>query len=175
MKTILVYGDLMIDRTWIVTKPASTAQRHGDVIPKRREAPTRSDEFLGGAGTIATALAHFCSIDASVHLLCYSGPIENKTRGNVTLHQLPTSSDPITTIKFRVYIKAKNGKPKFKYRFDQDAPAPVLTGNLPDLPQLDSIILSDFNKGAVQPQIINALLTKYPNTPWLVDSKNASL
>jgi hypothetical protein len=178
MKSVLVYGDLMIDKTWVVQeKIEDSIQPHGDVVPLRRIAPGRLDESLGGAGTIAATLTHFCAPDVSVQLLCYSGLIENKILGDVTLHRLLTSGDPLTTIKFRIwtYRPDADEKPELKYRFDQDAPVPKLTGDLPDLPQLDLIIISDFKKGTVQPAIIDALLMRYPNTPLLVDSKNERL
>lgn len=179
MKNVLVYGDLMIDRSWIVSgRTESTAQSHADVTPMRRIDPSRLDDSLGGAGMTASAVAHLCSRYCKVHLLAASGPLDERVLGSVKLVQIPRHREyeSVTTTKFRIYNVNEKGLPVLRQRFDQDAPPPVITGELPNnLPPPAYLILSDFKKGAVQPLLLKKILAGYPDAEVFVDTKDKCL
>lgn len=56
-KQILVVGDIMVDRSWLV-QPSDTvtSQHHGGVSPLRLVDRRASTSMLGGAGTVARRL-----------------------------------------------------------------------------------------------------------------------
>jgi len=58
-RTILVVGDIMIDRTIVVDDLPlrSTTQAHANIVPLRMIAPRTRPDVLGGAGTVARAIA----------------------------------------------------------------------------------------------------------------------
>lgn len=179
MKNILVYGDVMVDRNWIVSgRTETTVQSHADVTPMRRIAPGRLDDSLGGAGLTAAAVAHLCARYCKVHLLAASGPIDSRVLGGVTLLQIPRHhmDESVTTTKLRIYNVNEKGLPVLRHRFDQDAPPPKSTFDLPSgLPSPSHLIVSDFKKGAVQPQLLAKMLSLFPDAEVLVDTKDSGL
>src|SRR6185295_17323709 len=111
-RTILVYGDLMVDRSWVVSgRISTTSQAHNDIPPLQRIAPERHPDRLGGAGLLASAIRHLCA-PAAVSLLCTSSTIDDRTLDGLTLHQLDVTETPTTTIKFRAYRLNTEGLPK---------------------------------------------------------------
>jgi hypothetical protein len=179
MKNVLVYGDVMVDRSWIVSgRTEMTVQAHADVIPMRRVAPGRLDDRLGGAGMAAAAVAHLCARYCRVHLLGASRPLDGRILGSVTPLQTPRQhiDDSVTTIKLRIYNVNEKGLPILRHRFDQDAPSPQLTGALPnDLLSPSHLIISDFKKGTVQPSLLKKLLYRFRDAEVLVDTKDSDL
>jgi sugar/nucleoside kinase (ribokinase family) len=179
MKNVLVYGDIMIDRNWIVSgRTETTVQRHADVMPMRRIASNRLDDSLGGAGMTAAAVAHLCARYCKVHLLGASAVIDSRVLGSVTPVQIPRRhfDESVTTTKLRIYNVNEKGLPVLRYRFDQDAPPPELTGELPNnLPSPSHLIISDFKKGAVQPPLLETILERFPDAEVFVDTKDSTL
>ncbi len=179
MKNVLIYGDVMIDRSWIVSgRTEATVQKHGDIPPFRRIAPERLDDSLGGAGTTASAISHLCARFCKAYLLATSGVIDGKVLNNVELIQIPRrqSDQPVTTIKMRIYTLDERGLPTLRHRFDQDGPAPDSTDKLPaNLPVPTYVIVSDFKKGAVRPALLNQLLDRFSGAEMLIDTKDSEL
>jgi hypothetical protein len=179
MKNVLVYGDVMIDRNWIVSgRTETTVQSHADVIPMRRIDPRRLDDSLGGAGMTASAVAHLCASYSKVHLLASSNEIDSRVLGGVTLLQIPRRhmDESVTTTKLRIYTFNEKGLPVLRNRFDQDAPPPDSTGKLPNkLPSPTHLIIADFKKGAIQPPLLQEMLNRFPDAEVFVDTKDSYL
>jgi sugar/nucleoside kinase (ribokinase family) len=179
MKNMLIYGDVMVDRNWIVSgRTEATAQKHADVPPMRRIAPQRLDDSLGGAGMTASAVAHLCARFCKAHLLAASGVIDTRVLGGVELIQIPRrhADQSVTTIKMRIYNINEKGLPTLRHRFDQDAPPPDATDELPaNLPSPSHLIVSDFSKGAVKRSLLRKLLERFPDAEIFVDTKNSAL
>src|SRR5947208_308422 len=57
-KTILVVGDLMIDRNWVVPSKSAlaTSQAHDDIFPRKLINPLWTTDLLGGMGFIVRSL-----------------------------------------------------------------------------------------------------------------------
>ena len=179
MKNVLVYGDVMVDRSWIVSgRTEATAQKHAKVQPMRRIYPEHLDDSLGGAGMTASAVSHLCARFCKVHLLAASGAIDSRVLGGVELIQIPRrhKDETVTTIKMRIYSINEEGLPTLRHRFDQDAPAPDATDELPlNLLSPSHLIVSDFAKGAVKPSLLRRLLERFPDAEILVDTKDSAL
>lgn len=183
-KAVLVVGDLMVDRAWVVTgRVQETVQAHSDVKPLKRAFPCLIADRLGGAGLTASAIKAKSDCGAEVHLLATYRDIDKRTLEGVTLHRIRVAADSqLTTVKWRIYGLNARKVPALLFRFDQDPPADALpkinTAHIrATLGKLDPelVVISDFNKGVVQPQLIAALLTSFPDAEILVDTKNRRL
>lgn len=197
-KRVLVVGDLMLDRSWIVKArhATSSSQSHGGIAPYTRLYPIAEDFRPGGAGLAATALAVFD--DLEVHLLTADcNPLDtplfehcgirrdsSATSGSqsVQWHTMPWTSPsrPITTIKTRYYSieKSPNQKPFLFSRIDSDPPADTqIDSTLPEsLPnEFDFILIMDFAKHAVTESLIQNLQERYSTAGFGMDSKNIKL
>ena len=75
-KAILVVGDLMIDRTWIVPGKSAlaTSQAHDDIPPRKLINPLWKTDLLGGLGFIVRAIV---AADPSLELYVASAWSEN--------------------------------------------------------------------------------------------------
>jgi hypothetical protein len=201
---IIVVGDFMIDRSWVVNAGVpDTVQAHGDVKPMKRIKPSWNSDRLGGAGIALTALQAMCRLKgypAALHGLgIWSADdkelMERLARGrtesatpdvSVQLHRLQTTSRegcmPITTIKARFYSQVAEEQPQLIARYDQDpdetepkyAQDPLAGLQLPPADAVRAVLIADFNKGTVQPELIGALARRLQgnsNCVWLLDSK----
>jgi hypothetical protein len=55
--SVLVIGDLMIDRSWVVRESDSaTSQHHGDILAQRLLDSGARTAMFGGSGTVARRL-----------------------------------------------------------------------------------------------------------------------
>ena len=101
-------------------------------------------------------------------------------RDTVCWHELPFKNDvdSITTIKFRNYKQIANQPPLMQDRLDQDPGiADVIDSALPNTVTgtYDAILVADFAKGAVTPELLECLAKRYPHAIWGIDAKNESL
>lgn len=171
---VLVLGDPMIDRTWVVTEPAQTSQVHAEIAPQAVVNPKARDTRPGGAGLTAAWLAK--DPDVEVLLLAQVGSELRRLLedAQVKLHDgLVVAANHRDTTKFRVYAyRGEDQMPLMKHRFDLDCQAgdwqlPGLESFRPEL-----VVIADFMKGAVNADRWNALAGSASAVPWLVDSKN---
>src|ERR1700743_1368894 len=89
---VLVVGDVMIDRSWVVSgRIQDTVQAHDDVKPNKRHFPDSLADRLGGAGITAAALSHIsdlAKLDVKVHLLGLFDPPDRSVIGKIIPHHL---------------------------------------------------------------------------------------
>lgn len=186
---ILVCGDLMIDRSWLVSsRVAHTVQSHAEVSPLRRIYPDHSDARLGGAGQTAAAIVHYT--ECPTHLLAAFSPLDVPLLEFLHLRARPEQATDIalipifdgpahSTIKFRIYRERSNKPPELCHRFDQDA-APLpdhanLSKACLEMRDPEYVVVSDFNKGTLRPQLVKQLAERFSRSRWLIDSKNPRL
>ena len=197
-KRVLVVGDLMLDRSWIVKArhATSSSQSHGGIPPYTRLYPSAEDFRPGGAGLAATALAVFN--DLEVHLLTadcnpWDTPFfehcgirkdlaATSRSQSVQWHTMSWTSPSraITTIKWRFYSieKSPNQKPFLFHRVDSDPLAgtqidSTLPQSLPD--EFHFILIMDFAKNAVTESLIENLQKRYSTAGFGIDSKSFGL
>lgn len=200
-KHLLVVGDFMIDRAWILSgSPSVTSQSHADVIPMKRIFPARDDERPGGAGSSLAALRALCQItnshyhihgigvweqkdDQLLRRLVGEAKTEEGTRDRVELHRLNVKNekDIVTIVKARFYLQLADERPRLVARYDQDPDRPPIFSEKPlenlDLPSpmdIQAVLVADFDKGTVQKSVLSALreyIGDNKDCLWLVDSK----
>lgn len=168
--SILVVGDIMLDRYWF-----------GDAARISPEAPVpvvkikQNDERPGGAGNVALNIA---SLGAKVALIGITG----KDDASEILSQLLTTAKVTSVIQqlsaiptiTKLRIISRNQqllRLDFEEKFPTFNPATLIDAFKEYLPQANLIILSDYNKGtlACAPELIK--LAKAANVPILVDPK----
>lgn len=187
--TIVVCGDLMVDRAWLVSSRVSdTVQAHAEVSPLRRIYPDHLDARLGGAGQTAAAIVHYtkCHTYLATAFNLLDVPLLDSLQmrrdpadaGDIAL--IPITDEPaFSTIKFRIYRERSNKSPELYHRFDQDAPPLSDQASLSNaclgLNDPAYVVVSDFNKGTLRPHLLNQLVEKFANSQWLIDSKNPRL
>lgn len=203
VKRILVVGDLMLDMNWTIENRSqygkSTSQTHGGVSPYFRNYPSAIDFRPGGAGLAALALTlderlevHLLSAACGTQELdafraCGFYLTDDRDAENrlVAWHPLDWEgqANPVTTIKWRFNSldKLPNRKPFFFLRIDQDPPpesriSDFLPRHLEDSEvSYEAILVMDFGKGAVSPNLIRRLAEKFPSAIWGIDSKRPEL
>jgi sugar/nucleoside kinase (ribokinase family) len=174
-RNVLVVGDAMIDRAWVVAAGAETSQAHGDVAPRKVIDPSLENTRPGGAALTAAFLA--TDDQRSVSLLAPCGRELELLLERARVTPLPGFVDASRqeTIKFRVYADRGNDEPPaLTHRFDLDvmaAPFTVPTG----IPQPDFVVVADFQKGVVTQHLLAALVKDFGTVPWFVDSKNPAI
>jgi hypothetical protein len=187
-KKILVVGDLMLDRNWIVAEGAVSAQPHNMISPQRRKEPLFQDSRLGGAGFTAAGLARIRNFE--VHLLGSHHPADEATfeylgllhkkqtprLGEIAFHQLNINKiNRCTTVKLRIYTQDKNLFSQ-KFRFDQDDKIDHHDNqskvDLDQLGDFDAVVISDQLKGCISDLLVSHLSRRYANAWWYVDTKN---
>ncbi len=169
---ILVVGDLILDRyIW------------GDVERISPEAPVpvvhiKKREFRsGGAGNVA---ANLSALNCQVTLAGVVGQDDHQNKLNSLFTKsrirplIVKDSSRMTTVKTRIIAKRQQ-----LLRFDEeqtgDVAAPVLEELMTlikrDLGQFDGVILSDYNKGLLIEDFIQALRKKCAQQPLIIDPK----
>ncbi len=140
-KIILVVGDFMIDREWVLSGQSSlTVQAHGDIKPMRRIHPGWKYERLGGAGMTLMALKALSEIsennndDFEFYGLGLwnqeDSPLLDKLARapygakffNLEVEDLE-EDEIITIVKSRYYRRIASDQPQLIHRFDQDPPS----------------------------------------------------
>ena len=172
---VLVVGDAMIDRAWVVAAGAETSQAHGEVTPQKVISPSLAGERPGGAALTAAFLA--ASATAQVRLLAPYGKELEALLDTARVQVLPELAVPgrQDTIKFRLYAdRGDNARPELTHRFDLDIAAGAL--QIPkSIPAADLVVVADFQKGVVTDTHLKELVAQFKSAKWLVDSKNARI
>lgn len=174
-KNLLVIGDAMIDRAWVVAAGAETSQAHGDVAPQKVIDPSLAGVRPGGAALTAAFLATHTG--SKVRLLAPYGKELERLLDTAKVELLPEfeAPDRQDTIKFRIYAdRGNNARPMLTHRFDLDIGAGALT--IPkNISAADFVVVADFQKGVVTEAHLKELVPQFKNAKWFVDSKNAKI
>ncbi len=154
-KTILVLGDVMLDRyLW------GNVDRISPEAPVPVVAVKRETSCLGGAGNVSRNLQ---SLGASVLLV---GVVGEDEAGSWIKHNAPSDrgilTDPQrpTSIKTRVIAHHQQ-----VVRVDQERIEPISDGIRSDIVSLvrhesyDGLLISDYNKGLISPGLMKKILT----------------
>ncbi len=174
---ILVIGDVMVD-----------AYLYGKVDRISPEAPvpvvslTKRVEMPGGAGNVALNVR---SLGAHTHLCAAIGEdqrgaqfVELLKKANISVHGMIASPSRITTTKFRII-----GNNMQMLRVDEESEndlseseASMLIMRAREIVsrhQIKAIILQDYNKGVLSPEVINEIISIANNAgiPVVVDPK----
>lgn len=198
-KGILVVGDLMIDRNWIVpTRSAiSTSQAHDDVPPRKLVGPRWQTDVLGGSGVVARA-ALAAVQDSTTYLAAawnngfnprdFLSPEDKKNGKRIRFIQ--AARTPFNTEKFRIYEQSSKG-PKLAYRYDRDLywdkeAQRLLKGDQiydynaksdvdwPSPEEVGVVIVADFAKGLLDMKQVRDKLKKYAGRPFLLRAKRGA-
>ena len=170
--SVLVIGDLMLDRYWF-----------GDAARISPEAPVpiinikQVDERLGGAGNVALNIA---ALGAKTTLIGITGLDDTAQRLTELLvaagvsHDLHCLAEIPTITKLRVISRHQQLiRMDFEEKFPPFNPEKIIDYYKRNLTEANLIILSDYGKGtlACAPQLIQ--LAKAANIPVLVDPKGS--
>ena len=176
-RNVLVVGDAMIDRAWVVAAGAETSQAHGDVAPRKVIDTTLENTRPGGAALTAAFLARDRNKSCKVSLLAPCGHELSQLvkHAGVDLPKGLIDDKRQDTTKFRIYADRGNKEaPALTHRFDLDVVAPAFA--IPSgLPQPDAVVIADFQKGVVTKALLAKLAGRFRKVPWFVDSKNPSI
>jgi hypothetical protein len=176
---ILIVGDLILDRTWLVSKTptASTSQSHGDVRPLRSPFPEKRTDIIGGAGGVARAI---CAMDKDAEVDLFGewpndfDPIatipETDFRRRIKAHRCGWTD--FITEKLRIYVE-KPFSSGFERRFDRDLTKLARRGPLdvqwPRKEDISAVVVMDYGKGFVD-QVL-AKLNEYRGVHFILRSK----
>jgi bifunctional ADP-heptose synthase (sugar kinase/adenylyltransferase) len=145
-ESILVIGDLMIDKSWILSEiPCPTSQLHQSIIPQKRENPKAQAYKPGGAASTCLSLRILSETRNQKYSIIGMGiwnshddniwhgmrvatslnnvkKIKDNNERLFTILQLKTQNpgESVTTIKFRMYSRSISDIPELFARFDQD-------------------------------------------------------
>jgi bifunctional ADP-heptose synthase (sugar kinase/adenylyltransferase) len=184
-KSMLVVGDVCIDRSWILGAQTwlSTSQSHYGVAPEKIAEPCRKTEILGGAATIARSvccLAPQCNVylvGAWDEKLIEAEMIPEEEPSGQPIHRrirfLRGADSPFTKEINRIY-RSESGKTELTHRYDRDVPKTALKAlpiEWPDPNTIDAIIVGDYDKGLLDLREIVDALQRYNGKPFLLRSK----
>ena len=190
-KSILVVGDLMIDRNWVVPRASAvaTSQAHADVAPRKLISPTWQTAVLGGAGVVAraaVAAAISAKSDSKIYLagawedgfkpadfIPYD---ERKLIPKGKIEFIQAAKTTFNTEKTRVYEQRSTGDTLVE-RYDRDLfwNREIYTFNLeaewPKSGDVAVVIVTDFRKGLLDLKKVRDKLKDYDNRPFLLRAK----
>lgn len=179
---VLIVGDFIIDRTWLVGEPSLAEQHnsHYDVHPRNMVDPAREPDVAGGIGTIARALA---AVANGLEIVCV-GAWSAYASAEMERRLLPPDCDPslkkpssatfrrlietpFTNLKSRFYLPQVGGA-QLKYRFDRNAEN-VDPSRVPDYDAIDwpdpndvrLVILGDYGYGMLKAPKLKQRLSRY--------------
>jgi len=174
-KTILVAGDIMLDRFV-----------YGDVHRISPESPVPvltigHENFMpGGAGNV---LANLCGLGVKAHLLSVIGPDAEGEKLRALVAEkgadpagLVVAADRPTTVKTR-FLAAHQQLLRTDYErvsdIGKETESALLARAEKLLPECGAVVLSDYGKGMMTPSLIEALIKKAgkAGVPVLVDPK----
>lgn len=195
-KTVLVVGDVALDRSWFVdpSPPDLTSQAHGSVWPERfiekgdRNGTLVETDVLGGAATVARAIKAIRGFDISVSLV---GAWGDDIGGDRLQKLMPeglvecfcAAKTPYTSLKWRVYEQGSSGKdPRLVRRFDRDVPfdpetpykhCKRLKFPWPDPSDVAVVAVVDYGKGLLGLPDVCKSLCMYKGLPFLLRTRGA--
>jgi D-beta-D-heptose 7-phosphate kinase/D-beta-D-heptose 1-phosphate adenosyltransferase len=171
---ILVVGDVMLDRYFL-----GDSQRISPEAPVPVVNITSQEDKLGGAANVARNIAH---LNGNVGLLGIIGHDDNGRILNHLLQKDSINSELVeqqqlpTITKLRVISRHQQVvRLDFEEKFSAQHSSLLAEKFLQAIPQYDSVIISDYNKGSLTEvkKIISA--AKAQNKYVLVDPKQADL
>ncbi len=170
--SILVIGDVMLDRYWF-----------GDTARISPEAPVpvvnikQSDERPGGAGNVALNIAAL-GVKTTLLGICGNDPVAKTLMTQLDAanirHDLLQLDNIPTITKLRVISRHQQLlRLDFEQQLETDQPEKLIDIYRKHLQQTDLVILSDYNKGTLcsAPELIK--LARAANIPILVDPKGS--
>jgi hypothetical protein len=194
--TVVVVGDFIIDRTWVVGEPSLAEQHnsHYDIHPRNMVEPQREPDVAGGIGTIARALAAVTSDLKIVAIGAWSeyayAEMERrlippdfdrslKTPSRVEFRRLFETE--YTNLKSRFYLPELDGA-RLKYRFDRST-APVNEKHPPKLLKIEwpapedvrMVILADYGYGVLRTPGVLKQLQKYKKADVILRSFDSAI
>jgi len=175
MKNVFVFGDLILDKYLFGNIDRISPEAPVPIIDVSRETYK-----LGGAANVALNIHKLgCKVS-----LC--GVIGNDSYGHVLKQLLTdngidnsfivTDNDRITTVKTRV-VSNDN---KHLFRIDREV-RNTITTSIPEIldiiymfvPQMDTIVISDYDKGVLAYPLLQEIKNKCKNRPMIVDPKKS--
>jgi hypothetical protein len=195
-RSVLVVGDLAIDRNWLISEPAADEQRYAtydNVVPRSLIEPERFTDVAGGIGTIARALGSIPGMRvyaAGAWSNEVAGRLTDKkellppdvdlkkAQANVDFIALADPEDPpqSTLLRHRIYTPQAVGT-KLLHRFHRDPKIPptarLLLDRLPPRDDIEMVILGDYNGALLNvPGLMNAIRNRYAGLPMVVRSSD---
>jgi hypothetical protein len=201
--TVLVLGDLVIDRTWLVGEAVAEKRftAHRDVLPRQLVDPSRNTDVAGGIGTLSRALGAIGQpvimagiwddvIEGSLLELV---PPEQKLaegkdekrprRGNLSFCRLGQSR--FTSMRHRIYAAEPKGA-RLMYRFDRDidvSSAPPFENAFAELRNsrdIVMVVLADYKgkvlaRNDVQDLVRDIVRNNSPRPPIVFRTADAAL
>lgn len=149
---VLVIGDIMLD-TYEYCLTSMSKLLNSEKPGKRAYLLQKTEKVLGGAGNVATTLS---SLGVNTSLIGISGNDENyfKLRELAELnsinHYIVRDSSRSTTVKNRLYIDEEyimRFDDEKSHKIDQGISDILMRGILHNIPNVNAVILSDYNKG----------------------------
>ena len=194
-RTILLVGDFITDRTWLVGEPSLLERynSHYSVHPHTLVDPARETDVAGGIATVARAIASVIPAKPIV-MGAWSYYPQNEFKAHrLVPHEGELKEDTIsfrrvyesefTSIKTRVYLPEPGGA-RLSYRFDRNANVSAnvrndanLTAEWPDPDEVDLIILGDYGYGVLDLPEIQEKLKRYSDkrAPVILRSSSKKL
>jgi len=182
---VLLVGDLIIDRSWLVNAPRAPVKHEApyEVSPQRMASPLNLTDVAGGVGTTARALASLGNAD--VTLVSAWGedvnlPAMFPEEGNLAVSRialLRAATCPFTTMKWRVYTAEPTG-PVIQNRYDRNLDLTNLTPSAIEWPSLEStklVVINDHNYGLMDLSHVAAQIRVYEGRPILIRCRRLQL
>jgi len=186
--TVLVLGDLLVDRSWLVGP--EVAEKHvpapGEVLPRSLLDPGRHTDVAGGIGTVARAIA---AVDPDRPVIA-AGVWDKDVDENLDEMVPPKKSDfpalafrqlgtsKFTSIRHRIFVPEVK-RARLLYRFDRDVDSTPIALDFDRLPPADDVallILADYHgKLLERTELKKYVRSHYPDCPILIRSPDASL
>jgi DNA polymerase III delta prime subunit len=197
-KTILIVGDVMIDRTWLIRSSSiqSTSQAHAGIKPEKLIDPSKKNtDMLAGAGTpTRRLLASSKEKDIKVHVIggwsdelditLFKKPntlipeIKDENRDRIKFERFVSTK--FDTLKWRIY-SSESGKTSLIKRYDRDLrydQDPKKSDYIkefnfewPPSDSISAVIVADFAKGLLNLPHIREKLKEYNKCPFLLRTK----
>jgi D-beta-D-heptose 7-phosphate kinase/D-beta-D-heptose 1-phosphate adenosyltransferase len=174
-RRVLVIGDAMLD-CYI----HGTSSRISPEAPVQIVQAEREEHLLGGAANVAKCLV---ALGARVTLCCVVGTdsfgdsfIEEARSLNIDTRLIFRDAGRPTAVKTRIVSGRQH-----LLRVDREGRAPfpealmrrIIDSARAAVPQVDAILLSDYDKGVLSPGVCQAVIEAAGTTPVIVDPKGA--
>ncbi len=178
---ILIVGDFIIDRTWLVTDLPlpKRVESHYDIIPSTLVNPKNQTDVAGGVGTIARCIAATSTAEvtfASGWGKDVADPRELFPKDGLTdparIHHIRLGEAPFTTLKSRVFTSDPRG-PALRGRYDRNLKSGDVTPfpySLPGKDGVSAVIVADYDYGLLDCGTVVKDLDLYAGLPFILRS-----